>query len=182
MCSVTRQATALKRPRPVPNPTKREDEGEAWEGTEKEKSHEGRPRRPASSPRGKALGRLERTARKAAGKAEADCEGRPGKTASGQRGKAPGKTATRPMSETQRQGGPGGGAPPGGVWGLHPQGYRHALTVSAFGEHSSPERMERPPRQGEERGGRRGSPQALTGGVSASRLLHAHAPRARGQR
>src|SRR5690606_38483904 len=32
-----------------------------------------------------------------------------------------------------------------------------------------PERGE-PPRQGEERGGRRGSPQALTGGVSARRL------------
>jgi hypothetical protein len=40
--------------------------------------------------------------------------------------------------------------------------------------------MERPPRQGEERGGRRGSPQALTGGVSASRLLHAHALRGSG--
>src|SRR4051812_38040441 len=38
--------------------------------------------------------------------------------------------------------------------------------------------MERPPRQGEERGGRRGSPQALTGGVSAPRLLHAHPARA----
>jgi hypothetical protein len=42
--------------------------------------------------------------------------------------------------------------------------------------------MERPPRQGEERGGRRGSPQALTGGVSALRLLHAHLSLASGQR
>src|SRR5437773_2430828 len=31
--------------------------------------------------------------------------------------------------------------------------------------------MERPPRQGEERGGRRGSPQALTGGVSAPPIV-----------
>src|SRR5690606_12082510 len=37
-------------------------------------------------------------------------------------------------------------------------------------------KRERPPRQGEERGGRRGSPQALTGGASARRLLHDSAP------
>ncbi|GAA1280705.1 hypothetical protein GCM10009634_25950 [Saccharothrix xinjiangensis] len=37
--------------------------------------------------------------------------------------------------------------------------------------------MERPPRQGEERGGRRGSPQVLTGGVSAKRIVaRARAP------
>src|SRR5437773_2527094 len=42
------------------------------------------------------------------------------------------------------------------------------------GEGRSPGRSRNggPPRQGEERGGRRGSPQALTGGVSALRLLH----------
>src|SRR5690606_16282701 len=40
------------------------------------------------------------------------------------------------------------------------------------GKRGDVRRRRRPPRQGEERGGRRGSPQALTGGVSAPRLLH----------
>src|SRR3954471_16371221 len=42
----------------------------------------------------------------------------------------------------------------------------------AKGEARATPRNGGPPRQGEERGGRRGSPQALTGGVSALRLLH----------
>jgi hypothetical protein len=52
-------------------------------------------------------------------------------------------------------------------------------TLGAWGV--APQNTERPPRQGEERGGRRGSPQALTGGVSANRLLHGLLRRASGR-
>jgi hypothetical protein len=61
---------------------------------------------------------------------------------------------------------------PWGVRGARPPGSAPRNDRVRKGEAQSTPRNGGPPRQGEERGGRRGSPQALTGGVSALRLLH----------